>query len=549
MPTLQFHESQRRLFVHVLRTGRTVIGRSDSCDLALPSESVSRIHCIFDERPDGWTVTDRSRHGTLVNGEHAEVTRLRDRDEITIGAYTATFFTADDTRLRGATTTVPIPSATHEELAGGNAEIVAACRAEVQFVRGPHIGRKIAIGQSRTSVGGPGATIELDHKMPRGGLYLRVVRGRPMIEPGAVPAYLAGVRVRETTPVMFGEEVRIGEHGFVVQVELKEETGRDLESLGEMVGRTPVMRRMFGALQRMAAHDAPVLLSGESGTGKELAARALHVSGSRFEGPFVAMNCAAIAESLFESELFGHEKGSFTGAHARQDGAFQRAEGGTLFLDEIGEMHLDLQAKLLRALESGEVRRVGGLEPEFPDVRVVSATNRNLQDEVHAGRFRQDLYFRLAVLTVRLPSLRERADDIPFIAQTLLTRHHPGAQLSPDALDALRNYTWKGNVRELRNVLTRAVVMNGPQISASNLAFNPWSFEDEDNSRSTRSNAPVGQPEPGDPSDPLADDPERGALEQALLDADGNRAQAARILGIPRSSLLYKLNKYGLMRR
>jgi two-component system response regulator HydG len=540
MPTLQFHEAGRTLFVHVLRGGRTVIGRSDSCDLALPSDSVSRIHCTLDGRADGWVVTDRSRHGTKVNGERVEARKLSDRDEIGIGTYVATFHLGGDEQLRGSTTTMPIPAASHEELVEGNAEVMAACRAEVHFVRGPHAGRKISLGQARTSVGGPGATIELDAKLPRGALYLRVVRGRPMVEPGAVAAYLAGTRVRETTPVMAGEEVRTGEHGFVVSIELSEETVRELDALGEMVGRTPLMRRLFGTLQRMAAHDAPVLLTGESGTGKELAARALHLSGPRFEGPFVALNCAAIAETLFESELFGHEKGAFTGADRRQDGAFQQADGGTLFLDEIGEMQLDLQAKLLRALESGEIRRVGGSEPEFPDVRVVSATNRNLQDEVRQGKFRQDLYFRLAVLTARLPSLRERAEDIPVLAQTLLSRHHPGAQLTQDALDALQAYAWRGNVRELRNVLTRAVVMHGPHISADHLAFNPWSFEEEISPRPT---------EPP-PSYILAeDDPERMALERALQEASGNRTQAARILGIPRSSLLYKLNKYGLMRR
>lgn len=537
MAQLQFHEAGRPLFVHVLRPGRTVIGRSDSCDLALPSESVSRIHCVLDGRTDGWFVQDRSRHGTEVNNARIDVHALQEKDEIAIGTYRATFSLTEDARLRNPTATVPVASAIHEELLEGNEDVVAACRAEVRFVRGPHDGRAVILGQARTSVGGPGATIELDDKLPRGGVYLRVVRGRAMVEPGLVPAFLAGTRVRETIPVMSGEEVRIGDHGFVIEITMVEEKGRELDSFGEMVGRAPVMRRLFGALHRMGAHDAPVLVTGDSGTGKELAARGLHIGGPRCEGPFVALNCAAIAESLFESELFGHEKGAFTGATGRQDGAFQRADQGTLFLDEIGEMHLDLQAKLLRVLESGEVRRVGGSQPEFPDVRVVSATNRNLQDMVRQKKFRQDLYFRLAVLTARLPSLRERREDIPVIAQTLLTRHHPGARLTADALEALQEYDWPGNVRELRNVLTRAVVMSGTTISAGDLAFNPWSFEDD--------GATV---KPRTPSRAPADDPERQELEHALQEANGNRTHAARILGIPRSSLLYKLNKLGLMK-
>ncbi|MEZ4237396.1 MAG: sigma 54-interacting transcriptional regulator [Myxococcota bacterium] len=530
--------------MHVLRPGRTVVGRSDACDLALPSDSVSRVHCVIEERNTGWQVTDRSRHGTLVNGARVESGALSDGDEIGIGTYRARFVAATDPELRSPTSTVPMPAALHEELVEGNEARFAANRAEVTFVRGPLQGTRVPIGQARISVGGGGANVELDDKLPRGALFLRVVRGRPMVEPGAVPAFLAGMRVRDVTPVQAGEEVRIGEHGFVVDAATVEEAARELDSFGEMVGGSVVMRRLFGTLQRMAAHDAPVLLTGESGTGKELAARGLHACGPRYEGPFVAVNCAAIAETLFESELFGHEKGAFTGAVGRSDGAFHRADGGTLFLDEIGEMHLDLQAKLLRALESGEVRRVGGNAPEFPDVRVVSATNRNLVEEVRAGRFRQDLYFRLAVLTARLPALRERTEDIPGIALELMRRHHPGHRLGPDALSALQRYEWPGNVRELRNVLTRAVVMSGKGnvLGVSALEFNPWSFEGE----------PTPAPVPAPVSSPQAatwigarptavrvdEEPERAQLVAALEQAGGNRTQAARLLGIPRSSLL-----------
>jgi DNA-binding NtrC family response regulator len=553
MAQLQFHENGRALFVFVLRPGRTVIGRSDACDLALPSDSVSRVHCLIEQRPDGtWWVHDRSRHGTQVNGRKIDAAeQVRDDDEIGIGTYRAHLRTAESASSRVATATAPISAATHEEVLEANEEVFASCRAEVRFVRGPHLGRTVMLGQARTSVGGPTATIELDDKLPRGATYLRVSRGRPMVEPGVMPVFLAGTRVREVTPILSGEEVRVGDHGFVVELATFEETGRELESFGEMVGRTAVMRRLFSVLQRMSGHDAPVLLTGESGTGKELAAHAIHQAGPRFEGPFVALNCAAIAETLFESELFGHEKGAFTGADQRTSGAFQRADGGTLFLDEIGEMHLDLQAKLLRALESGEVRRVGGSEPEYPDVRVISATHRNLQDMVRVGKFRQDLYFRLAVLTVRLPTLRERADDIPVVAQTLLSRHHPGARLTPEAAQALKEYGWPGNVRELRNVLTRAFVMAGERIGAGALSFNPWSFEDPSTAprREPPSSAPPPLPSGASAPIPGLDDPEREALERALSEANGNRTQAARILGIPRSSLVYRLNKYGLMGR
>jgi DNA-binding NtrC family response regulator len=315
---------------------------------------------------------------------------------------------------------------------------------------------------------------------------------------------------------------------FTVAVRTIEEQ-RELPVIGELVGQAPTMRRLFGVLARMAAHDAPVLLTGESGTGKELAARAVHDVGPRHDGPFVALNCAAITETLFESEMFGHEKGSFTGAIARQDGAFQQANGGTLFLDELAELKLEDQAKLLRTLESGEVRRVGGAKPEYPDVRVIAATNRNLTERVRTGLFRADLYFRLAVLTVRMPALRERKEDLRPLARALLERNHRGAVLTEDAAAALERYDWPGNVRELRNVLTRAFVLTGPVISAEALEFHPWAFEDT--------------PPPLVRNDPQDDDTERHTLVAALQRHAGNRTRAARDLGMPRSSLLYKLKR------
>jgi DNA-binding NtrC family response regulator len=290
------------------------------------------------------------------------------------------------------------------------------------------------------------------------------------------------------------------------------------------------MQRLFGVLARVAAHDAPVLITGESGTGKELAARAIHDEGGRGEGPFVALNCAALPDAIIESELFGHEKGAFTGAVARQDGAFQRADKGTLFLDEIGEMRVELQAKLLRALECGEVRRVGGQRAEFPDVRVVAATHRNLPAMVRAGQFREDLWFRLAVLTVRMPSLKDRRADIPAIARALLQRNHPGARLAEAAAAQLATWEWPGNVRELRNVLTRAYVMGGPVIEPSFLEFHPWAFDDAGPALA------VG----------VSEDDERRSLNELMARHGGNRSRAAEALGIPRTSLLYKLRKHGL---
>ncbi len=292
------------------------------------------------------------------------------------------------------------------------------------------------------------------------------------------------------------------------------------ESLGDLVGASAEIRGVFCKIRKVAPHRHAVLVTGESGTGKELVARALHAHGTHPEGPFVPVNAAGLADTLFESELFGHEKGAFTGAEARSPGAFQCEHGGTLFLDEIGEIRLELQAKLLRALESGEVRRVGGTVPERPDTRVVAATNRDLQAMCAEGTFRDDLFHRLAVITIRLPPLRERRDDIPGIARSLLAREHPGARLSSAAVDLLAQQDWPGNVRELRNVLVRAVIA---------------------------SDGAVVEPRHLELPAPLTRlrDPEAAELLSAYQQA-GSQRKAARKLGIPLSTFRYRLAKHGL---
>ncbi len=333
MPTLHFLRGNDELFVHVLRGGRTLIGRSDRCDIALPSDSISRTHCMIDQRPDGFYLVDRSRHGTLVNGEPAHEQLLADGDVVAIGAWRARYDEKTSASMSGKTATMPMLSMAHEELLEIRDDAVAYVRARIVFEGGPRDGEAIQIDRSRVGVGGKGSAIELDPHLPMNAMFARVVRGRPMVEPGHGAAFLEDQRVREITPVLPGEVVRIGDVQFRLEPYTVEESGKEREGFGAMVGSTPQMRKLFGTLMRMAAHDAPVLLTGESGTGKELAAQGLHEAGPRAEGPFVAINCAAVADTLFESELFGHEKGAFTGATARADGAFQRADGGTLFLD------------------------------------------------------------------------------------------------------------------------------------------------------------------------------------------------------------------------
>jgi two-component system, NtrC family, response regulator HydG len=461
-----------------------------------------------------------------VNGHRVEArVALGDGDVIRIGSFHARVEIGDGT---AAPTETAQPEARGEEIVAAD-DALTVSRPSLVIVSGPGESKRIPLKGSRIGIGGPGSRIELpDPTLVRNHFYLRFALGRTMLEPGSGSVQLGPTRVRDIVPLDHGEVARAGNTELSVEWETTADRPT-ADRFGEMVGAAPEMQKIFGMLRRMAAHHAPVLLIGESGTGKELAARALHDASPRAASRFVALNCGAISQSLFESELFGHEKGAFTGADQKRDGAFQRADGGTLFLDEIGELPEDAQSKLLRALESGEVRRVGGAEPSFPDVRIVAATNRNLSEEVRAGRFRSDLYFRLAVLAVRIPPLRERPEDIPVIAHAIAAGVSREIHLSAGALAEMAAYPWPGNAREMRNVLTRAYVMTGPIIDAEHLLFSP--LEEK-------------------PAQPIVasriEETERDMILDAVRRAGGNRSRAARLLGIPRSSLLYKLEKWGV---
>ncbi|HSD20567.1 MAG TPA: sigma-54-dependent Fis family transcriptional regulator [Anaeromyxobacter sp.] len=257
---------------------------------------------------------------------------------------------------------------------------------------------------------------------------------------------------------------RLSEEKAYLEQEIQQERGS-----GEIVGRSPALRAVLRKLDQVASADTTVLLFGETGTGKELLARYVHVRSSRHAAPLIRVNCAAIAPGLVESELFGHERGSFTGALERRVGRFELAHGGTLFLDEIGELPIEVQVKLLRALQEGEIERVGSGDPIRVDVRVVAATNRDLEADVAAGRFRADLFYRLNVFPVRVPPLRERPEDLPLLIDHLLAKFRrklgkPLRLLAPESLDRLRRYAWPGNVRELQNVLERACVLAGGEV-------------------------------------------------------------------------------------
>jgi DNA-binding NtrC family response regulator len=349
--------------------------------------------------------------------------------------------------------------------------------------------------------------------------------------------FLDGVRVREAY-LAPGSVIRLGqsEMTFSPLEERIEILQSHAESFGDLIGSSSPMQEVYGLLERIAPTDVTVLLEGETGTGKELAARALHQNSRRSGGPFVVFDCGAVAPNLIESELFGHEKGAFTDAVKTRQGAFELADGGTIFLDEIGELSLDLQPKLLRALDQRETKRVGADKPVTVNVRVISATNKDLEKEVKAGKFREDLFYRLSVVRVALPPLRKRKEDIETLASHLLAgiSKEIGKKitgLSPEAASALTAYSWPGNVRELRNVLGRAAALSDSgRIEPKDL------FLSQGKKTATFEGL----------SGKTLEEIEKSAIAATLTSVDNNKTEAARVLGIAYSTLYEKMKKYGM---
>lgn len=308
----------------------------------------------------------------------------------------------------------------------------------------------------------------------------------------------------------------------------------------QLVGKSDTMKAVKHLVERVALTPATVLIQGESGTGKELVAHAIHTLSPRVNGPFIRVNCAALTETLLESELFGHEKGAFTGAQARKAGRFELADGGTLFLDEIGELPFNVQAKLLRVLQERTFERVGGEKTIKVDVRIIAATNRDLLKEAQEGSFREDLYYRLSVFPISVPPLREHREDIPFLAEHFLEKlktYGRSKALGPGVVTRLTAYNWPGNVRELENVMERMVIISqGSVIGVDALpVFGPPLIEGK---------SPGGFRLP--PEGVSLEEIEKSFLQQAMEQTGGNQSQAAKRLGLSRHAFLYRLEKYGI---
>ena len=448
----------------------------------------------------------------------------------------------------------------------GNIERLTTRAYSLEVIEGPDAGKKLRTTARQVRLGtSPDCDLELDDgTTSRHHATIEVdVLGHRVVDAGSKNGtFVDGIRVQDAYLPTQGATLKLGGNTLRYQPgeeQVEIELARD-PRFGQMIGQAASMREIFAILERVAPTDMTVLIEGESGTGKELVADAVHQHSKRARGAFVVFDCSAVAPNLIESELFGHVKGAFTGATSSRAGAFERASGGTLFLDELGELPLDLQPKLLRALEQRTVTPVGGDRPVKVDTRIVAATNRNLHKEVETGGFRQDLYYRLAVIRLVLPPLRRRPEDVPLLVQHFLGElDASGVQVGYDTILKLQRHRWPGNVRELRNFVERAAMLaTGDRLETRYLM--PPSFGDthtgagEDGAKGSASANPMDAAlSELDDDLPFKDAKARlvDAFERAywarLLDrTQGNVSAAARIAGIHRKSAEYLLKKLDL---
>ncbi|WP_408890904.1 sigma 54-interacting transcriptional regulator [Myxococcus faecalis] len=542
MPELVFF----RRGEEVLRVGvdraRLVLGRGEQSDVAIPDPEVSRQQVALLWDGVECRVQDLSGKGTTVSGTSITEAALPDGADLALGQWRAVF------RLSGGGEGADVATEVGHttSIQARDAQSLRWQPAQVRVKQGPNETVHRFSGDSFTAGKDAGCDLVLQDRFASS-KHLKVTRRDGTFHVVDLRStngtWLGPVRVFEAE-VSLPTTLRVGETELVLEAAA---TGNRKEptSFHGIIGSDNAVKGLSDLIERVAPSTAAVTILGESGTGKELVARAIHQCSQRANRPLIPVNCAAISKELIESELFGHEKGSFTGAANARKGAFEEADGGTLFLDEIGELPLDLQAKLLRALESGEIKRVGASRPMHVDVRVVAATNLDLLAAAREGKFREDLYYRLCVIPLHLPPLRSRKGDLPALADHFVKLYSPRGQtvkLSASAMDRLQNHTWPGNIRELRNVVHRALLLRkGPVVDANDLTF--------DQEMNKETGIAVPELPPGMTLEQMLEKLERQIVEAALRRYNNNRERVARELGVARSTLFKRLKDWGLTKQ
>jgi two-component system, NtrC family, response regulator HydG len=538
MPELVFFRRGEEVLRVAIGQERVVLGRGEQSDVVIPDPEISRQQAALMLVGERCRVEDLSGRGTEVAGKRVSFGELVDGADLALGQWHAIFRLrssgGDDmeTGANGRTDMLP-----REPAPSRQSTQVRVRQGTQEFVRR-------VTGESFTVGKDPTCDVIIEDRFISG-RHLKITRREGLFHVvdthSTNGTWLGQVRLFEAE-VPLPTTLRLGEVELVL--EALNSAYRGEPTFHGIIGDDPSMRHLVELIQRVAPSSAAVAILGESGTGKELVARALHACSTRAHMALIPVNCAAISKELIESELFGHEKGAFTGAASSRKGAFEEADGGTLFLDEIGELPLDLQAKLLRALESGEIKRVGSSRPQHVDVRVVAATNRNLLDDVRQGRFREDLYYRLCVIPLYLPPLRSRRADVLPLAEHFLRVYSPRGQvvrLTPAALERLQHHHWPGNIRELRNVVHRALLMRrGPVLDWGDIAF--------DQEVNQETGIAIPEIPPGMTLDEMLARIERQIIETALRRYGNNRERVARELGLARSTLFKRIKSWGFTR-
>jgi DNA-binding NtrC family response regulator/pSer/pThr/pTyr-binding forkhead associated (FHA) protein len=539
MSELVFFRRGEELMRVSLEHPRLSLGRGPQNDVAIPDEAVSRQQAEVERRGSKVFLRDLSGRGTTVDGQSQNEVELDDESEIALGEWRAVFHAT----ARGGVG----PTQVHQRLDGTAVHERGQGLRPGAFLlrlRGKEGEKVLSLDADEVSIGKDEENqVVLDDRFVSSfhARIARTGRGFWLRDLGSTNGtFVNGARVREGE-MEPGAVVRVGETEIVLELVGGAPTQQGL--FQGMVGKDPAMQQLFDLIDRVAPASVSVTVFGETGTGKELVSRAIHARSGRRDRPFVPVNCSAIARELIESELFGHEKGAFTGADRQRAGAFEEANGGTLFLDEIGELPLDLQAKLLRTLENGEIKRVGSSKPISVDVRVVAATHRDLLARSRKGEFREDLYYRLCVFPLTLPPLRRRLSDLAVLTDFFVAKFSSGAQVevTEAARQKLAAHAFPGNIRELRNVVHRALLLRtGSRIDEPQIVFDV-SYSD-------------GSAEAGQTASEITDDDQnlylpgrtmaeinREAMLRALRRNGGSKTDAAKELGISRSTVIKHL--------
>jgi DNA-binding NtrC family response regulator len=543
MPELVFLRRGEEVLRFSLDRSRVVLGRGDHADVVIPDPEVSRQQAAVLLSEGGVVVEDLSGKGTVVAGIRSERASLADGADIALGQWRAVYRAQSPAEEPAAT---EVRGTQTDRQAEPGEEARPAVQLRLRRAGSESVHRWM--GESCTVGKDAGNDLVVDDRFISS-RHLRIARknGHFVLADQASTngTWLGAVRIFEAE-VPLNTTVRVGETEVVLEPWSNPRKDGPAAWQG-IIGSDPALRLLVDLVERVAPSSAAVTILGESGTGKELVARAIHARSPHADRPFIPVNCAAISKELIESELFGHEKGAFTGAIASHKGAFEEADGGTLFLDEVGELPFELQAKLLRALESGEIKRVGSSRPQHVEVRVVAATNRDLLAATRAGQFRDDLYYRLCVVPMTLPPLRNRRGDVGALAQHFLRQFSPRGQtvaLAPDALERLESHPWPGNVRELRNVVHRALLLRkGSTIELGDLSFDPDPTPGQHDGLGG-----TGVFVPGLRLEEMLERAERQIIEAALRRFNNNRERVARELGVARSTLFKRLKDWGMTR-